>query len=205
MSWRFWTCSIVARHLARSRFRSYGAQPRRRRRGAQWPDGVSGDSRTSDVSIFMCSGGVCWILVMFDVMTHLLCWILICWIVMCMLHFLYVGFGDSPAMEAVVRRSIDDQVQRKDTSSSTPRTHRWCLVTWPQYQIDRGWSIYFQDRHVSLNVQLTSEQTTVTICVPGVWIICVRAGCGAAVHVLGSWALGQPERGNLRHVSQHPI
>jgi hypothetical protein len=46
------------------------------------------DSRTSDVSIFMCSGGVCWILVMFDVMTHLLCWILICWIDMCMLHFL---------------------------------------------------------------------------------------------------------------------
>jgi hypothetical protein len=46
------------------------------------------DSRTSDVSIFMYSGGVCWILVMFDVMTHLLCWILICWIVMCMMHFL---------------------------------------------------------------------------------------------------------------------
>jgi hypothetical protein len=64
------------------------------------------DSRTSDVSIFMCSGGVCWILVMFDVMTHLLCRMLICWIVMCMLHFLLLcmccifympGFGDSPA------------------------------------------------------------------------------------------------------------
>jgi hypothetical protein len=39
---------------------------------------VAVDSRTSDVSIFMCSGGVRWILVMFDVMTHLLCWILIC-------------------------------------------------------------------------------------------------------------------------------
>jgi hypothetical protein len=46
------------------------------------------DSRTSDVSIFMCSSGVRWILVMFDMMTRLLCWILICWIVMCMLHFL---------------------------------------------------------------------------------------------------------------------
>jgi hypothetical protein len=46
------------------------------------------DSRTSDVSIFMCSGGVRWILVMFDVITRLLCWILICWIVICMLHFL---------------------------------------------------------------------------------------------------------------------
>jgi hypothetical protein len=66
------------------------------------------DSRTSDVSIFMCSGGVRWILVMFDVMTHLLCWILICWIVMCMLHFLLLcmcyifympGFGSSPAGE----------------------------------------------------------------------------------------------------------
>jgi hypothetical protein len=45
-------------------------------------------SRTSDVSIFMCSGGVRWILVMFDVMTRLLGWILICWIVMCMLYFL---------------------------------------------------------------------------------------------------------------------
>jgi hypothetical protein len=64
------------------------------------------DSRTSDVSIFMCSGGVRWILVMFDVMTHLLCWILICWIVMCMLHFLLLcmccifympGFGGSLA------------------------------------------------------------------------------------------------------------
>jgi hypothetical protein len=62
------------------------------------------DSRTSDVSIFMCSGVVRWILVMFDVMTHLLCWI-----VMCMLHFLLLcmccifymqGFGGSPASEA---------------------------------------------------------------------------------------------------------
>jgi hypothetical protein len=67
------------------------------------------DSRTSDVSIFMCSGGVCWILVMFDVMTRLLCLILICWIVMCMLHFLLLcmccifimpGFGGSQAGEA---------------------------------------------------------------------------------------------------------
>jgi hypothetical protein len=67
------------------------------------------DSRTSDVSIFMCSGGVHWILVMFDVMTHLLCWILMCWIVMCMLHFILLcmccvfympGFGGSPAGEA---------------------------------------------------------------------------------------------------------
>jgi hypothetical protein len=64
---------------------------------------------TSDVSIFMCSGDVRWILVMFDVMTRLLCWILICWIVMCMLHFLLLcmccilympGFGGSPAGEA---------------------------------------------------------------------------------------------------------
>jgi hypothetical protein len=42
------------------------------------------------------------ILVMFDVMTHLLCCILgylIYWIV-CMLHFLYVNFGGSPAGEA---------------------------------------------------------------------------------------------------------
>jgi hypothetical protein len=31
------------------------------------------DSRTSDVSIFMCSSGVRWILVIFDVMTRLLC------------------------------------------------------------------------------------------------------------------------------------
>jgi hypothetical protein len=61
------------------------------------------DSRTSGVSIFMYSGGVRWILVMFDVMTHLLCWI-----VMCMLHFLLLcmccifympGFGGSPAGE----------------------------------------------------------------------------------------------------------
>jgi hypothetical protein len=61
-------------------------------------------SRTSDVSIFMCSGGVCWILVMFDVMTYLLCWI-----VMCMLHFLLLcmccifympGFVGSLAGEA---------------------------------------------------------------------------------------------------------
>jgi hypothetical protein len=66
------------------------------------------DSRTSGVSIFMYSGGVRWILIMFDVMTHLLCWILICWIVMCMLHFLLLcmccifympGFGGSPAGE----------------------------------------------------------------------------------------------------------
>jgi hypothetical protein len=64
------------------------------------------DSRTSDVLIFMCSGGVRWILVMFDVMTRLLCWILICWIIMCMLHFLLLcmccifymtGFGGSEA------------------------------------------------------------------------------------------------------------
>jgi hypothetical protein len=62
------------------------------------------DSTTSDVSIFMCSSGVRWILVMFDVMTHLLCWI-----VMCMLHFLLLcmccifymsGFGGSPVGEA---------------------------------------------------------------------------------------------------------
>jgi hypothetical protein len=61
-------------------------------------------SRTSDVSIFMCSGGVRWILVMFDVMTYLLCWI-----VMCMLHFLLLcmccifympGFVGSLAGEA---------------------------------------------------------------------------------------------------------
>jgi hypothetical protein len=67
------------------------------------------DSRTSDISIFMCRGGVHWILVMPDVMTRLLCWILICWIVMCMLHFLLLclccifymsGFGGSPAGEA---------------------------------------------------------------------------------------------------------
>jgi hypothetical protein len=67
------------------------------------------DSRTSDVSIFMCSSGVRGILVMFDMMTHLLCWILICWIIMCMLHFLLLcmcgifympGFGGTPAGEA---------------------------------------------------------------------------------------------------------
>jgi hypothetical protein len=67
------------------------------------------DSRTSDVSIFMCSGGVRWIHVMFDVMTHLLCWILICWIAMCMLVFLLLcmccifympGIGGFPAGEA---------------------------------------------------------------------------------------------------------
>jgi hypothetical protein len=67
------------------------------------------DSKTSDVSLYMCSGGVRWILVTFDVMTHLLCWILICWIVMCSLHFLLLymccifympGFGCSPAGEA---------------------------------------------------------------------------------------------------------
>jgi hypothetical protein len=66
------------------------------------------DSKASDVSIFLCSGGVYWILVMFDVMTRLLCCILICWIVMCMLHFLLLciccifympGFGGSPAGE----------------------------------------------------------------------------------------------------------
>jgi hypothetical protein len=45
------------------------------------------DSRTSDVSIFMCSGGVRSILVMFDVMTHLLCWILIC---VCCIFYCYV-------------------------------------------------------------------------------------------------------------------
>jgi hypothetical protein len=67
------------------------------------------DYRTSDVSIFMCSGDAHWILVMFDVIARLLCWILICWIVMCMLYFLLLciccifymlGFGGSPAREA---------------------------------------------------------------------------------------------------------
>jgi hypothetical protein len=66
------------------------------------------DSKASDVSIFLCSGGVYWILVMFDVMTRLLCCILICWIVMCMLHFLLLciccifymsGFGGSSVEE----------------------------------------------------------------------------------------------------------
>jgi hypothetical protein len=46
---------------------------------------------------------------MFDVMTHLLYWILICWIVICVLHFLLLymccifympSFGGSPAGEA---------------------------------------------------------------------------------------------------------
>jgi hypothetical protein len=83
------------------------------------------DSRTSDVSIFMCSGGVRWILVMFHVMTRLLCWILICWIVMCMLHFLLLcmccifympGFGGSPAREA-------DKIDKKTKNSYV---HRLC-------------------------------------------------------------------------------
>jgi hypothetical protein len=59
---------------------------------------------TNDVSIFMCSGGVHWILVIFDVMPRLLCWI-----VMYVLHFLLLcmccifympGFEGSPAGEA---------------------------------------------------------------------------------------------------------
>jgi hypothetical protein len=62
------------------------------------------DSRTSDVSIFMCSGGVRWILVMFDVMTRLLCWIVICmlhFLLLCMCCIFYMpGFGGSPAGEA---------------------------------------------------------------------------------------------------------
>jgi hypothetical protein len=62
------------------------------------------DSRTSDVSIFMCSGGVRWILVMFDVMTRLLCWIVICmlhFLLLCMWCIFYMpGFGGSPAGEA---------------------------------------------------------------------------------------------------------
>jgi hypothetical protein len=78
------------------------------------------DSRTSDVSIFMCSSGVRGILVMFDMMTHLLCWILICWIIMCMLHFLLLcmcgifympGFGGTPAGEA-------DKIGKKKLCSS---------------------------------------------------------------------------------------
>jgi hypothetical protein len=85
------------------------------------------DSKASDVSIFLCSGGVYWILVMFDVMTRLLCCILICWIVMCMLHFLLLciccifymsGFGGSSAGEA-------DKISKKIEKNSY--VHRLCL------------------------------------------------------------------------------
>jgi hypothetical protein len=59
------------------------------------------DSRTSDVSIFMCSGGVRWILVMFDVITRLLCCIVMCMLhflfYVCVLHFLYAGFWRLPS------------------------------------------------------------------------------------------------------------
>jgi hypothetical protein len=88
------------------------------------------DSRTSDVSIFMCSGGVSWILVMFNVMTHLLCWI-----VMCILHFLLLcmccifymlGFGGSPAGEA-------DKIGKKILCSSV------MFISSPMYIIYVPW------------------------------------------------------------------
>jgi hypothetical protein len=61
------------------------------------------DSRTSDVSIFKCSGGVHLILVMFDVMTLFVmlyidmldCYVYAAFsIIMYMLHFLYAGEAD---------------------------------------------------------------------------------------------------------------
>jgi hypothetical protein len=62
------------------------------------------DSRTSDVSIFLCSGSIHWILIMFDVMTHLLCWIVMCilhFILLCMCCIFYMlSFRGSPAGEA---------------------------------------------------------------------------------------------------------
>jgi hypothetical protein len=76
------------------------------------------DSRTSDVSIFMCNSGVGWILVMFDVMTHLLCWIVMCmlhFILLCMYFIFYMSsFGGSPVGEA-------DKIGKKNSY-----VHRLC-------------------------------------------------------------------------------
>jgi hypothetical protein len=58
------------------------------------------DSRTSDVSIFMCSGGVHWILVYVwrdDSFVILDCYVYAAFsIVMYVRHFLYVGFWRLP-------------------------------------------------------------------------------------------------------------
>jgi hypothetical protein len=79
----------------------------------------------------MCSGDVRWILVMFDVMTHLLCWI-----VMCMLHFLLLcmccifympGFGGSPAGEVdKIGKKIKKILMLIDYVDQLTNVHNFC-------------------------------------------------------------------------------